>query len=373
MNRLKLFFKSETVLVISLVLALISSFFVHPDKNYVSYIDFRTLGLLFSLMTVTEGFKKSGILELFANRLISISKNSFQLYAVLVFLCFFTSMIITNDVALITFVPLAISVLKKDESKKLVPVVVLQTVAANLGSMFTPIGNPQNLFLFGISGMHLSSFFRLMLPFTACAAIMLVIWLKVISEKNKNFSRENSHKESTLPVIDKKRLVLNLLLFALCLLTVARIIDWKITCSIILALILITDKKLLKNVDYSLLLTFCGFFFFTGNMGRIDFFENFLRQKVVGYEIITSVITSQIISNVPCALLLSGFTDNVKALITGTNIGGLGTLIASMASLISFRQISRACPEKKKNYLGYFTIANCIFLLAMIIIVNIFK
>ena len=372
MNKFITFIKSETVLVVSLVLALISAFFVHPGKNYIEYIDFRTLGLLFSLMIVTEGYKKSGVFEKIARKLIDKTKNAFQLSFVLVFLCFFSSMIITNDVALITFVPLAITALKNNkENKMLVPVIVLQTIAANLGSMFTPIGNPQNLYLFGISKMKITAFLKTMFPFTAVAAIMLIIWLIAAFRKTDICKGENPH--NCKQPLNKKTIIYNSVLFILCLFTVSKVIDWKITCFTVLIATLLTDRKILKKVDYSLLLTFCGFFIFTGNMGKIDFFEKLLQNTINGNEIFISIAVCQIISNVPCALLLSGFTHNVTNLLIGTNIGGLGTLIASMASLISYKQIAKAFPEMKKKYFGYFTFTSVVFLTVMIIVVLLYS
>lgn len=369
------FVKKETVLTAAMLLAVISAFFVTPDKEYASYIDFRTLGLLFSLMTVTEGCKSLGLFERSAKFLINKVHTAFQLSAVLVGLCFFSSMLITNDVSLLTFVPLtltALSALGEAGKKLLVPIVVLQTIAANLGSMLTPIGNPQNLYLFGISNMKLSDFLVLMLPFTIAAGAMLFLWLFAVCKKSgKLYVKTDTTAENscTYSAKDKARLAGYVLLFALCLLTVARLIPWQITALCALIFSATADRKVLKSVDYSLLLTFCGFFIFIGNMGRVEIFRSALSSIIDGHELLIAVAASQIISNVPCAILLSGFTNKLNALIIGTNIGGLGTLIASMASLISYKQICRSHPHVKGRYFAYFTAANLIFLAVMALII----
>ena len=370
------FAKKETVLIVAMLLAVISAFFVTPDKAYASYIDFRTLGLLFSLMTVTEGCKDLGIFERSAKFIISKVNTAFQLSIVLVGLCFFSSMFITNDVSLLTFVPLtltALSTLGEAGSKLLIPIVVLQTIAANLGSMLTPIGNPQNLYLFGVSDMKLSDFLVLMLPFTIVAGAMLFLWTLAVCKKSGKLSVKTDITENfdTYSTKDKTKLSGYVLLFVLCLLTVARLIPWQITALCALAFSAIADRNVLKTVDYSLLLTFCGFFIFIGNMGRVEIFRSVLSSIINGHELFIAVAASQIISNVPCAILLSGFTNKLNALIIGTNIGGLGTLIASMASLISYKQICRSHPHIKGRYFAYFTAANIAFLAVMALTVKI--
>lgn len=376
-NKAVAFAKRETVLTAAMLLAVISTFFVTPDKEYASYIDFRTLGLLFSLMTVTEGCKKLGIFERSAKLLINKVHTAFQLSTVLVGLCFFSSMFITNDVSLLTFVPLtltALSALGEAGKKLLIPIVVLQTIAANLGSMLTPIGNPQNLYLFGVSNMTLSDFLALMLPFTIAAGAMLFLWTLTVCKKSEKISVRaeiNAESACTYSAKDKARLAGYVMLFALCLLTVARLIPWQITTLCALIFSAIADRKVLKAVDYSLLLTFCGFFIFIGNMGRVEIFRSALNSIIDGHELFIAVAASQIISNVPCAILLSGFTNKLNALIIGTNIGGLGTLIASMASLISYKQICRSHPHVKGRYFAYFTAANIVFLAVMALTVKI--
>lgn len=375
-----LFLKKETVLCVALVLAVISAFPVPPDKQYIGYIDWRTLAVLFGLMTVMAGLQAIGVFRLIAEKLLGMVKSSRQLLFILVMLCFFFSMVITNDVALITFVPFTFTVLAlldKDTAERLViPVVVMQTIAANLGSMLTPIGNPQNLYLYGRAGLSPLSFVGLMFPYTLVSFGMLTVWCLWLGRK-KSPDRGRNRTERYIRVEfqeytslrgKEKLLILYLLLFVLCLLTVARILPYGITLVVVLAAVLAADRKVLGKVDYSLLLTFAGFFVFIGNMGRIPVFSDFLGKMIDGNEVLTSVAASQLISNVPAALLLSGFTERYEALIVGTNLGGLGTLIASMASLISYKYMARERKEQKGRYLIYFTVANVVFLLILLVL-----
>lgn len=367
MNRIIDFIKKETVLSAALFLAVISMFFVFPDKKYADYIDFRTLCILFSLMAVMEGFKGIGIFRITAEGLLKKARSVRSLAVILVSLCFFSSMLITNDVALITFVPFTVVIFgmlgAEAEKKLLIPVVVMQTIAANLGSMLTPLGNPQNLYLYGISGMSFGAFTVLLLPFAILAFVMLMIWI-IVKTARLDLGGEMKLSDDRKS-IKKGYFALYILLFLICLLTVAKVLHYGISAAVVFVLILIFDRGLLKKVDYSLLLTFAGFFVFIGNMSRIDSINSFLSRIIENNEFAVSVAASQVISNVPAALLLSGFSANYEILIIGTNIGGLGTLIASMASLISFKCISKERPALKKRYFGVFTAANIVFLAAM--------
>ncbi|HBM99341.1 MAG TPA: citrate transporter [Ruminococcus sp.] len=363
------------ILIVACVLAVISMFFVTPDEKYFEYIDFRTLGILFSLMALMAGFQSMGVFEKIAQTLLNKVQNIRQLVVMLTLLCFFFSMIITNDVALITFVPFAFVLFdmlgQAEEKKWLIPVVILQTIAANLGSMLTPIGNPQNLYLYGKSGMAFEKFILLMLPYTVLSLAMLLISSFAIgSFGNKKITvslTTKSKEKNTCKVI------LYVALFCVCILAVLRVISVSIAFAVTLCAILIFDRKVLKKVDYSLLFTFVGFFIFIGNMGRLPMFSSLLQKYISGNEVITAVLTSQVVSNVPAALLLSNFTDNLPALIVGTNIGGLGTLIASMASLISYKFIAQKKNVSKGKYLLFFTACNIIFLLALMLMYVIIK
>ena len=381
--------KDEFVLTAAAILAILSAFWVHPDVGYLAYVDFRTLSLLFCLMAVMGGFQRLGVFRAIAQALLKrVGTSSVRIVLVLVLLAFFFSMLITNDVGLITFVPFTFTVLEllgeKARDRLVVPVITLETLAANLGSMLTPIGNPQNLYLYGKAGLSVGGFLLLMLPLTSVAGALLVIWSIVVGVRrgakaveltgaqNGEIIVDKASKEvETVTGHDEKKKVLLLLiyliLFALSLLTVANKVPFVFTLAVTFACILFMDHKTLGKVDYFLLLTFTAFFIFIGNMGRIPAFSNFLGGIVDGREVPVGILSSQMISNVPAALLLSGFSENYKELIIGVNLGGLGTLIASMASLISYKYLAKLAPGKKGRYLAYFTVASLAFLAVLLL------
>ena len=363
--KLKQFIQQETVLTAAAVLAVVSAFFVPPDAQYLGYIDLRTLAILFSLMTVMAGLRRQGFFDGLGRALLSRTHSTFQLTLVLVGLCFFGSMFITNDVSLLTFVPFTFVVLSRlgaDVRRSLlIPVVCMQTIAANLGSMLTPIGNPQNLYLYGKSGMSMAEFLLLMLPYTVVSLLLLVGWAVAVCRKQAS-SCIGVLPEQQNTSADRKIILLDAVLFAVCLLAVVRVLPYGVAFAAVLVCVLFADPHTLRAVDYSLLLTFVAFFIFIGNLGRIPAFSGWLQEFLTGREVLMAVLASQVPSNVPASLLLSGFTAETQALIIGTNLGGLGTLIASMASLISYRQIARELPQGKKQYFGLFTLSNLIFL-----------
>ncbi len=360
------FIKNETVLSVAVILAVISSFFITPDIEYLNYIDFRTIGLLFCLMTVMAGLQKTGVFSFMAENLLKKIHSTKSLIFILVMLCFFFSMLITNDVALITFVPFTFTVLDMlggdIKNQTIIPVVAMQTVAANLGSMLTPIGNPQNLYLHGISGLGVGEFMLLMLPYTVISFVLLSAW--ALLRKGKGGVKIDFNDKTRIK--NKGKVVIYSALFCVCLLTVAHALDYRIMLLVVIATTAAADYRIFARVDYTLLLTFIAFFVFIGNMGRIPMFSNYINSIINGRECITGILSSQLISNVPAALLLSGFTDNIRPLIVGVNIGGLGTLIASMASLISFKYIGRENKSVRGRYLLYFTAVNVIFLAVLL-------
>ncbi len=367
MKKLRFFVKNETVLTVAAVLAVISAFFVKPDLKYIEYIDFRTLSLLFCLMTVMAGLHKTGVFDLMAKKMLKRVRGIRGLIFILIMLCFFSSMFITNDVALITFVPFTFTVftmLDDEYSYLTVTVVSMQTIAANLGSMLTPIGNPQNLYLQSISGLGIDDFLGLMLPYVAAAFIMLGLWTLC----HKNQGSIKIKLDSAKELGEKKKIAIFVIAFLICLFTVGRFVDYRVTLLAVIILVCLADRGIILKIDYALLATFVAFFIFIGNMGRISLFSNFLESVISGRECITAILSSQIISNVPAALLLSGFTDNFKPLIIGVNLGGLGTLIASMASLISFKFIGHKRKSLRGKYIIYFTISNIIFLAVLLCI-----
>ncbi len=357
MSKLKNFIKNEIVLIISFVLATASAFIVKPSTEYIGYIDFRTLALLFCLMAVMAGFNKLGIFKMLATKLLGFASDSRSLCLILSLLCFFSSMIITNDVALITFVPFSIIILTlSGKNNLLIPLVTLETVAANLGSMLTPIGNPQNLYLFSSFEMKTSDFFRILLPYAVLSLILTIVSAFLIKKEKLEFKAESETKQT-----DIKLCIIYAVLFAVALLTVFRTIHYIIALVVSLIAIVIFDRKTLAKVDYSLLLTFTFLFIFIGNLKNIAPVSEFLSSVVSGNEVLVGVASSQIFSNVPAALLLSGFTKNVADLLIGVNLGGLGTLIASMASLISFKYVVKEKVSAGK-YIFVFSAVNIIYL-----------
>ncbi len=368
MTKVKKFMKSEIVLIISFVLAIISAFFVVPSTKYFDYIDFRTLGLLFCLMVVMAGLNGLGIFKFIAEKMLSKVNNVAGLSIILGLLCFFSSMIITNDVALITFVPFTVTALKlSSKMDKLIWIVTIETVAANLGSMLTPIGNPQNLYLFSAFNMSIGDFIVTILPHALLSLILIVISC-FFTGKGEIGTQNTVNKTS----FSKLHIGIYSVLFILALLTVFRIIPYILTVLVTIAVILIFDKKVFFKVDYSLLFTFVFLFIFIGNLGEIKPISDFLKSIVNGNEVIVGVVSSQVFSNVPATILLSNFTANARDLLIGVNLGGLGTLIASMASLISFKFVAKEKVGTGK-YILTFTVVNIVFLILNLVLWLIIK
>lgn len=364
MQKMVAFIKKETVLCVALLLAVISMFFVTPDREYLLYIDYSVLMILFSLMVVMAGYQQTGVFSDIAHALLKRAKNLQVLACLMVFLCFFSSMLITNDVTLLTFVPFTLLLLSiSGHNEKAVTIVVFETIAANLGSMFTPVGNPQNLYLFTASRMSIGAFFTITAPITGLSAILL--WISCMSIKRLPVTLQAEEKET------KKRSSLELIfytiVFLLSLLAVLKMIPVQISFLAALLGTLFVSRKVLLKVDYCLLFTFVAFFVFIGNVGRIPVIRDWITQALEGREMILSFLASQVISNVPAAVLLSGFTKEYAALILGTDIGGLGTLIASLASLISFKCFVKELPQKKGKFLLNFTLVNILYAIILLV------
>ncbi|OQA25911.1 MAG: Inner membrane protein YbiR [Firmicutes bacterium ADurb.Bin354] len=384
-NKIIDFVKKETVLSAAAVLAVLSAFIVRPDAQYASYINFRVLAILTGLMIVMEGFKKLGVFARIAGILLSHVKSDTGIGLILIGLCFGFSMFITNDVALITFVPLTIETLKRSgRMKHLIHIVAMQTAAANLGSMLTPVGNPQNLYLYDLMQMEVGDFILLMLPLTAISGGLIFLifgcWNKASAIKAAKFGKVKDADEFIVSdykqdTDDGKRghisgrfILLYTVLFVFNLLTVFDIVKFWIPLAVTVLAILITDRKTLIKVDYSLIFIFIAFFIFVGNMGRIPEFSSMLGSAVEGREMGIAILSSQVISNVPAALLLSGFTEDYRALLYGVDIGGLGTLIASMASLISYKYVAVEDKKLRLKYLIRFTVVNIMLLIPLYIL-----
>lgn len=364
------FFKKETVLCIAAVLAVISAFLVPPSKEYIDYIDFRVLALLFCLMLVVSGLQSIGVFDSLAQRLLKKVKNTRQLILLLTALCFLSAMFITNDVALITFVPFTIMILSMaGQEALLIPSVALQTIAANMGSMLTPIGNPQNLYLYSYFELSIGTFLLYMLPLTLVAALLLIFSIYLMKNQPLSTLPESlpdPTPETVIPqVIPKAKLTAYLILFAVCIACVIRVLSWPVMLAILVVAVLFLDIKSFLKADYLLLLTFVCFFVFIGNVKQLPAVTELLRSLIEKRDLLMGILSSQLISNVPAAILLSGFTTDARALLYGIDLGGLGTLIASLASVISFKLYGNSKGASKGAYLKTFTIYNLVFLLIL--------
>lgn len=365
LEKIRAFVSKEAVLVVAVLAAAVSCALVPFDEGYASYVDWRTLALLFCLMAVVTGLRFMGVMRLLGSWAVSRASSMRALAFALVALTFVSSMVITNDVALITFVPLALVVLSEArEGRYAASVVVLMTVSANLGSMLLPVGNPQNLFLYRASGMDFPQFVLIMAPIVALSAAMLVVALLIVFRGNAEGPSDCASRKNLPKPTGRQGLMLvsYLLLFALSIMAVVGLIDAYPVAVLVVLVLLFLDRRTLMKVDYGLLLTFVALFVFVGNMARVPAVHEALSAMVGIAPFYAAAGSSQVISNVPAAVLLSGFTNDWTALIVGTNLGGLGTPIASMASLISLKIATASGLVGKRHYLAVFTAWNVVFL-----------
>lgn len=346
--------KREPVLFVSAAAAVVTMFFVPPSVNYGAYIDWRVLCLLFCLMASVAGLRQDGLFDRLARGLLAGRREWRLLSLLLTWMPFFCAMLVTNDVALLAFVPFTLFVLARvGRERDGIRLIVLQTMAANLGSMATPVGNPQNLFLYSAYGLSPGAFFGTVLPYAAVSLAGLslaALWTRgeTIEVRFPPASPTAGNKGRWLPYM----------LFLLCLLSVFRLVPYGITTAAALLGLLAFRRELFRQVDYALLLTFACFFIFAGNLGRIEPVSDWLGGQLEKNGWLTSALASQGISNVPAAVLLSRFTDNWRGLLVGTNIGGLGTPVASLASLISLKLYMRGRNARAGRYLAVFTLSN---------------
>lgn len=369
MEAVKHFIKNEIVLCVAGVLAVASAFVVHPSKSYLGYIDFRTLSILLMLMITMAGLQKLSVFRQLGELLVGKMSTIRGVVLILIGLCFFSSMFITNDVALLTFVPFSIITLSISNRKDLyIIVIVLETLAANLGSMLTPLGNPQNLYLYSLSGMSMAAFIKLMLPYSLCSALLLIISALIFVKDAKVTLKDNDRKSYDRTKREKRLIGLYIAAFIISLFVVARLVPYPVGLVIVLIVVIAFDRNVLRKPDYSLLFTFIFLFIFIGNIKRIPEFSQVLESLIKINEVGVSIVLSQFISNVPAAILCSGFADDLQKIIIGTNLGGMGTLIASMASLISFKQYSYIDGAKPQKYIGIFTVLNIVYLALMIVV-----
>lgn len=360
-NKLKSFLKSQIVLIISILLAIITSFFSFPKW---SYIDFKVLILLFNLMIIVAALNEFKVLDKAAITLLKKCTTEKKVNFALVLITFVASMFVTNDVALLTFVPLTIIVGKKANIRVL-KTVVFQTLAANLGSCFTPMGNPQNLFIYSYYNMLPMDFLKITSSIVLLGIVFLLALIFIEKDKKLNF------EVSDIVLEDRPKILVAILLFFIVILSVFNILDYRITLVLTILTILAIDRKLFKKVDYSLLLTFVGFFIFVGNISAIpeikEFLERMFSSSADTY--FKAILISQVISNVPATVLISGFTNYSKELLLAVNIGGMGTIVASLASLISYKLYVKEFNEEGSKFLKVFTIYNVLGLLIFIPII----
>ncbi|MBE6971701.1 MAG: citrate transporter [Ruminococcaceae bacterium] len=358
--RFTAFLKKHAVLLIAMLAAAVTVAFVPLDREYLGYYDVKTLTCLFCVLAVVQAFANIDLFYILARKVVQYFRNTRLAVLALVWITAIGSMFLTNDTALLTFLPLSYFVLHSTKQDKYLALTfVLQNCAANLGGMLTPFGNPQNLYLYTKFSVEGGEFLSIMLPpflissvlFSACCLLIKPEPLTVPEAAVKT---------------DTKRAVIYAALFLLALAVVLRFIHFAIGLIVIPAVLLLTDRKALRQVDYGLLLTFAAFFTFSGNMARIEAVQNLFSALLQRDTLIVSALLSQIISNVPAAILLSQFTDNYAALLQGVNVGGAGTLIASLASLITYQQFVRYAPREGGKFLKIFSVINVAFLVILL-------
>lgn len=347
-------------MLIALLLAIITCFLIPPDKQYLGYLDFNTLACLLATLAIVCALKNVNFFYFLAERTVKIFKTARSAVLALVYITFIGSMLIANDMALLTFLPLGYLVLTNTQKEKyMIFTFVMQNIAANLGGMLTPFGNPQNLYLYSKFNIPTLEFMGIMaIPFALSVLLITVCCLIFVKKEPLVFEGETAKPEP-------KRTTLYLILFVLSVIMVFRVVPYWIGLPIILIILLIADWKAVAKVDYPLLFTFVFFFIFAGNMARIEPVRDFFSYLLGIDTLLFSVLSCQVISNVPSAILLSQFTTNYPALLIGVNIGGVGTLISSLASLITFREYCSHNPGKSGKYIGIFSAFNFSFLIVL--------
>lgn len=359
------FIKSEIVLCVATVLAIVTCFFVPIDKEYLTYFDWQTLVLLFCMLSVVAGLKSTNIFELISRKMIGLFHTRRSVIYSLVFGTFFFDMIVANDMSLITFLPLTYIVLHSTKNDKyLAFTFIMQTIAANMGGMITPYGNPQNLYLYSYYNIPTIEFFKILSSQTITVAVLLWICCSFIHNEPLKL-----RKKSKI-LITKKELYIYIALFILVILGIFRVLPYLVVLAIVILTIAITDIKRFKKVDYGLLATFFVFFIFSGNIARIPQIKDFITAIVMKNTLLAGIVSCQFISNVPTAIFLSKFTTNYKELLISVNVGSLGILISSLASLITLKEFLKHQPKNFWKYLCLFTLFNTMFLAIILLLTN---
>ena len=362
------FMKANAVVLIAALAAIVTSFIVPPDREYIDYFDFKTLTCLFCVLAVVCALRNIRFFYTMAKAIVRKFKNTKLAVLALVYITFIGSMLIANDMALLTFLPLGYFVLHTTgKDKYMAFTYIMQNIAANLGGMLTPFGNPQNLYLYTKFNIPDGEFVRIMFP-PFIVAITLITLLCLVFVKAEPLEIKEKAAELPLP-----RVIIYLVLFALSILIVFRTVPFIIGLIIIPISLLFLDREALRSVDYGLLLTFVFFFIFSGNMARIDVVRTFFSGLLDINTLLFSALSCQVISNVPSAILLSQFTENYRELLLGVNIGGVGTLIASLASLITFKSYVKDQPGHTFRYILKFTLFNFLFFAVLVVFCTLIK
>lgn len=358
--KFKKFVRKNLVAVIAFLAAAVTCFIIPPDGEYLGYFDFKTLTCLFCVLAVVCALKNINFFYMLARRVVMLFKNARICILALIYITFIGSMLIANDMALLTFLPLGYFVLTTTGKQRLMAFTfVMQNIAANLGGMLTPFGNPQNLYLYTKFEIPNLEFMAIMAP-PFILSVVLITLSCILFVKPEPLSLPDGEVS-----LDPRRTALYLALFVLSIAIVFRGIHYAIGLAVIPTVLLFADRRALRDVDYGLLLTFVFFFVFAGNMARIEAVRRLFSFLLNKSTLIFSVLSCQVISNVPSAILLSRFTSDYESLLVGVNIGGVGTLIASLASLITFRQYVKYNPGKSGYYIKYFSVFNFSFLVIL--------
>lgn len=360
------FIRKNVVLTVAILLAIVTAVLVPPDAEYIGYFDLKTLSCLFMTLAVIAALRNIRFFTFVARRIVSVTGNLRAALTAVVMITFFGSMLIANDMALITFLPLGYIILSETKNERyMVFLFIMQNIAANLGGMLTPFGNPQNLYIYTRFSVPTGEFMLIMLaPFLAASVMILLLCLVFRPIPIAvGFSREDGKRgDIELPIV---RTLVYLALFLVTILIVFRLIPYYIGLILIPLVLIFLDRRALKQVDYALLLTFVCFFIFAGNMSRIPAVSSVISYLLDKNTLLVSIASCQIISNVPSAILLSQFTGDYASLLRGVNIGGAGTIIASLASLITFSEYNRRAPGKAGRYLAMFTVINYAFVIVL--------
>lgn len=368
MKKILNFLKKELMLTLAVLAAVISLFITPPDRELISKIDWHTLGMLLMMLCVLEGFKKENVLRPVVG-LASKLKTMTALSLFLIFGVFFTSMFVTNDVSLIIFVPLTILLFRGGGKEKyILPVISMENIAAIRGSLLTPFGSPQNLFLYGRADVSVWRFMFHMLPLNLMSAVLLVIFVLVLFRKDLKEPIVQSGEDEGWSKEGRARRITYLVLFALIIFViVSRTKYWYIAVGIVLIGILIADRKIFLRVDYILLVTFLCFFIFSQSIAGNAQIAEFLKKVVTGREYWITIAVSQVISNVPASIVLYPFSENFAGLIYGADTAGLVSLIGSLASVINYRIYVREYPGKGKEFVKVFTLVSWAFFAIVVI------